>query len=329
MNILITGGFGFIGRQVCYDLLRLGHTLKVIDNLAPYNEEDNWNGVSVQKSLNLGYLKKCFIKELSQEIENVESIAIYGLEDEYDFIIHLAAHAGVIPSFNTPINYFENNLIDTVVLAEACKKLKRLKGFIFASSSSVNATPLSPYAISKMAASKFLETYFHTYMPQVTLDILEYYTVYGPWMRPDLFIPKAVKAIESGSKVTLRNMGRNLRHFTYVEDIAAVTEKCVSTYEKRSGINTYRVGALTSVSNYVVLDYILRSLSKSLDIEDYTTYTLHHVEDGFAIKEPTENRLSDFEHAKCLKELGFAPTMSIGLGIQLTVNQLIGSVVKA
>ncbi len=229
-KILITGNAGFIGYHLSSKLLDMGLDLMCIDNLNDYYE------VSLKKS-RLSLLKKK-AKEtressyLFKEVDLKNRLKLFEIIDEFkpDAICHLAAQAGVRFSLLNPQSYVDNNITATLNLLEASRNYG-VKEFIFASTSSVYGlnsrvpfseedrtdTTISPYSASKKACENLCHTYHHLY--GINFRILRFFTVYGPWGRPDMALFNFTRNILSDKPIEVYNHGKMKRDFTYVEDI--------------------------------------------------------------------------------------------------------------
>ncbi len=224
MVILVTGAAGFIGYHITKTLLEQNKTVIGIDNFDPY--------YSVQ-------LKKDRVKNLQayanlhwHELDIRDEIALKMLFAKYaiDVVIHLAAQAGVRDSIKNPKHYLENNYAGFLSMLETVRH-NPVKHFLFASSSSVYGGsralpfhedtntdhPLSLYAASKKANELMAHSYAHLY--DIPCTGLRFFSVYGPWGRPDMALFLFVDAISKGQPITLFNQGEMLRDFTYVDDV--------------------------------------------------------------------------------------------------------------
>jgi UDP-glucuronate 4-epimerase len=230
MTVLVTGAAGFIGFHTALALGRRGDAVIGIDNLNPY--------YSVA-------LKEARLAELARlpgfafhRIDIADRAAVESLVErhpEIDRVIHLAAQAGVRYSLQNPQIYAESNVVGQVVLLEAARKLKRLRHFVYASSSSVYGGntkqpfsvadpvehPVSLYAATKRAGELIAGTYARLYGLPATG--LRYFTVYGPWGRPDMAAWLFTEAILAGRPIDIFNYGEMARDFTYIDDIVAGT----------------------------------------------------------------------------------------------------------
>ena len=225
MKILITGVAGFIGAHCAHRLLLLGHEIVGIDNF------NNYYSVQLKKdridwiTTNAGAFKLH-----SKDIGDKEQLIEIFNNFRPDYVLHLAAQAGVRYSIENPDAYLESNLKGFLNILEACRA-HPVKHLIYASSSSVYGAnqntpydinddinhPLSLYAATKKANELMAHSYSHLY--QIPSTGLRFFTVYGPWGRPDMSPFLFTDAIQSGKKLRLFNHGNHQRDFTYIDDI--------------------------------------------------------------------------------------------------------------
>ena len=227
MRILVTGAAGFIGSAVSKYLLNQGHSVVGVDSLNDYYEVELKQ--SRLKDINATKNGKNFwFKEFG--IENREAIGELFEKEKFDKVVHLAAPAGVRYSIENPHAYVDSNLVGFVNILEGCRH-NDVKHLVYASSSSVygaNETmpfvesdnvdhPVSLYAATKKANELMAHTYSHLYNLPTTG--LRFFTVYGPWGRPDMALFKFTKAILAGEEIPVYNYGDHYRDFTYIDDI--------------------------------------------------------------------------------------------------------------
>lgn len=223
MNIIVTGCAGFIGFHTCLFLLKKNFIVFGIDNLNTYYDV-------VLKKNRLKILKNFENFNFNKtDIENKKIFKAYN-KNQIDIIINLAAQAGVRHSLKDPYSYVNSNLLGQVNMLELAKFLK-VKKFIYASSSSVYGgnkilpfsveqrvdNPVSIYAASKKSGELISESYAHLFGIQCIG--LRFFTVYGPWGRPDMATFIFTKNIYEGRKIDVFNNGKMKRDFTYVTDI--------------------------------------------------------------------------------------------------------------
>lgn len=224
MKYLITGSAGFIGFFVAKRLLASGHTVVGIDNLNDYYDVALKDArLDVLKNLNGFTFKKL-------DLADRGGIASLFAEEQFDRVIHLAAQAGVRYSLDNPLAYADSNMIGHLTILEGCRNTG-VKHLVYASSSSVYGLnsktpfstgdsvdhPVSLYAASKKANELMSHTYSHLY--GVPTTGLRFFTVYGPWGRPDMALFKFTKAIIEGRAIDIYNNGDLSRDFTYIDDI--------------------------------------------------------------------------------------------------------------
>lgn len=222
-QIVVTGGAGFIGSHLIDRLLIEGHTVTNIDNFDPFYDEK---------------IKRQNIKEhLKYKTYTLHEIDIrdrtrleYAIPDNTEVIIHLAAKAGVRPSVTDPLLYQEVNVSGTQNMLELAR-IKEIKQFVFASSSSVYGKnpnvpwkeddavlqPISPYASTKVSGELLGHVYSHLY--GIRFLALRFFTVFGPRQRPDLAIHKFLSHMSEGKEIILYGDGSTRRDYTYIEDI--------------------------------------------------------------------------------------------------------------
>ncbi len=227
MKVLVTGAAGFIGSHVALSLLERGDIVVGIDNLNDYYDvslkEARLEVISEHsRSANFSFIKLA--------VEDREAMAALFSEQQFDRVVHLAAQAGVRYSIENPNAYVDSNIVGFVNILEGCRHNK-VEHLVYASSSSVygaNETmpfseqhnvdhQVSLYAASKKANELMAHTYSHLYNLPTTG--LRFFTVYGPWGRPDMALFKFTKAILEGKTIQVYNYGNHRRDFTYIDDI--------------------------------------------------------------------------------------------------------------
>lgn len=241
MRILITGYAGFIGFHLTNKLIQAGHTIFGIDNINDYYDVSlkyaRISELGIDESeLQTGTLVKskkfkqliCFKGDISDSTDFNRFFSIA----QPDIVCHLAAQAGVRYSLENPRAYADTNLTGFFNVLDAARE-SGVKHFIYASSSSVYGLnekfpleetdpvdhPVSLYAATKRSNELMAHAYSHLYgMPTTGL---RFFTVYGPWGRPDMALIKFTKAIYEGSVISLYNQGNMMRDFTYIDDVIA------------------------------------------------------------------------------------------------------------
>ena len=230
MRVLVTGAAGFIGYHVARALLARGDEVCGIDNVNDYYSVALKRARLAQLATFQGFE---FHEIDIADREAVEKVL--GGQKGIAGIIHLAAQAGVRYSLINPYAYARSNVMGHVVLLEAARRIDSLRSFVYASSSSVYGgnknqpfsvedrvdDPISLYAATKRASELASISYAHLY--QMPLTGLRYFTVYGPWGRPDMAAYLFADAIVAGRPIDVFNEGRMARDFTYIDDIVAGT----------------------------------------------------------------------------------------------------------
>lgn len=227
MKILVTGAAGFIGAAVSQYLINRGDQVVGIDNINDYYDVN-------LKHARLDEIKSSTAADLfsfiEMGVEERDKMAALFEEHKFDRVVHLAAQAGVRYSLENPNAYVDSNIVGFVNILEGCRH-SNVEHLVYASSSSVygaNETmpfseqhnvdhQVSLYAASKKANELMAHTYSHLYNLPTTG--LRFFTVYGPWGRPDMALFKFTKAILEGKTIQVYNYGNHRRDFTYIDDI--------------------------------------------------------------------------------------------------------------
>jgi len=225
MNILVTGAAGFIGSFTAHQLLDRGDRVVGLDNMNDYYDP-------TLKQARLARLQARGDFTFAQlDLCDVDGMKSMFAKNKFDRVIHLAAQAGVRYSIENPMAYTQSNLVGMTNILEGCRH-SEVAHLVYASTSSVyglNTTqPFSPhhtadhpmtfYAATKRANELMAHSYSHIFRMPTTG--LRFFTVYGPWGRPDMALFLFTKAILAGEPIRLFNHGKHTRDFTYVEDIA-------------------------------------------------------------------------------------------------------------
>ncbi|HOT26603.1 MAG TPA: NAD-dependent epimerase [Candidatus Ozemobacteraceae bacterium] len=224
MNVLVTGAAGFIGYHVSEKLLARGDTVVGFDNVNDYYE------VSLKEARLARLTGKPGFRFVRADLADKAAVDRLFAEHRFDRVIHLAAQAGVRYSLEHPEAYVEANLVGFVNILEACRHAK-IPHLAYASSSSVYGAntrmpfsvhhnvdhPVSLYAATKKANELMAHTYSHLFRLPTTG--LRFFTVYGPWGRPDMALFGFTKKILAGQPIEVFNQGKMRRDFTYIDDI--------------------------------------------------------------------------------------------------------------
>lgn len=235
-EILITGCAGFIGAALVKKLLLSNINVVGIDNINNYYSKDlklsRLNEIKKQEKKSKG---KWDFYEISLEDSN--SLKDICQIHHFEIVVHLAAQAGVRYSLTNPDSYINSNLVGFGNILEICKEIK-VKNFIFASSSSVYGNqkifpfdenlkvdyPVSLYAATKKSNELMAHAYSHLY--QIPTTGLRFFTVYGPWGRPDMAPMIFAKSILEGNEIEIFNQGEMRRDFTYIDDVIEGIYRC-------------------------------------------------------------------------------------------------------
>lgn len=316
--ILVTGAAGFIGFHTALQLLQSGETVVGIDNLNDYYDvqlkKDRLQELS-------NFQNFTFVKEDISNKEGLETIwSDYG---PFLRVVHLAAQAGVRYSLKNPYAYVQSNVMGHLTILEMCRHTEGFEHLVYASSSSVYGgntklpyavedrvdNPVSLYAATKRSDELMSYSYSHLY--GIAQTGLRFFTVYGPWGRPDMAPYIFTKAIANGDKLPVFNNGEMKRDFTYVDDIInGVLGVLASPPQDEHGGAPHRVLNIGNNRSETLMDFIKvieGAVGKPANID------FQPMQDG-DVKET-------FADVKATSELtGYQPTTSIEEGIPKFVD---------
>lgn len=237
MNILVTGAAGFIGYSLSRRLLNEGHEVCGLDNLNDYYD------VNLKKNRLQILEKHSQFKFKHLDLADRHAIKELFSVNTFDYVVNLAAQAGVRYSIENPASYVDSNLVGFANILEGCRH-SNVKHLVYASSSSVYGLntqmpfsvrhnvdhPISLYAASKKANELMAHTY--SYLYNLPTTGLRFFTVYGPWGRPDMALFLFTKAIMNNEPIKVFNNGNMQRDFTYVDDIVEGVVRVMNTIPK-------------------------------------------------------------------------------------------------
>ncbi|GLX78179.1 NAD-dependent epimerase [Thalassotalea insulae] len=224
MKYLVTGAAGFIGFYVAQRLCQQGHQVIGLDNLNDYYD------VSLKQARLNKLIKFDSFNFVKLDLADRTGIAKFFAQEKFNRVIHLAAQAGVRYSIDNPMAYADANLVGHLTILEGCRH-HNVEHLVYASSSSVYGLnsktpfatadsvdhPISLYAATKKSNELMSHSYSHLY--SIPTTGLRFFTVYGPWGRPDMALFKFTKAIVEGQAIDIYNHGDMRRDFTYIDDI--------------------------------------------------------------------------------------------------------------
>jgi len=327
MKILITGAAGFIGATLAARLLARGDMVFGIDNLNPYYD------VSL-KQARLDKLTAVRGFEFAK-LDIVDRTAMQDLfsTQRFDAVMHLAAQAGVRYSIENPYAYVDANLAGFAHVIESCRR-SGVGHFVFASSSSVYGAntklpfaendsvdhPVSLYAATKKANELMAHSYAHLY--RIPCTGLRFFTVYGPWGRPDMALFKFTRGILAGEPIPVYNRGEMVRDFTYVDDIVEGIVRVIdqpaapdpswkpeapAPASSRAPYRVYNIGNNRPVKLMRYIEVLERCLGKKALLD-------------LLPMQPGDVPATTADVSALAKAVGFAPSTSVEIGIERFVE---------
>ena len=281
MIVLVTGAAGFIGSSLAIGLLKRGDIVVGVDN------HNNYYDPALKEDRVARHLDHPNYTHIRADITDQEKVKAIFSKYKFDSVVNLAAQAGVRYSIENPLSYIYTNILGFTHILEACRHNK-IAHLVYASSSSVYGSntkipysvddnvdhPISLYAATKKSNELMAHVYSHLYNLPTTG--LRFFTVYGPWDRPDMALQKFTKLILKGEKIKVFNNGNHKRDFTYIDDIVggimrvidkpATPHPIIDPNKPSASAAPWRVYNIGNNSPVNLLDYI-EALEKSLDIE--------------------------------------------------------------
>jgi UDP-glucuronate 4-epimerase len=308
--ILVTGAAGFIGFHTALRLLQRGETVVGIDNINDYYDVN----LKLARLEQLGnFTNFIFVKQDIADKSGMEKL--WADHGPFTRVVHLAAQAGVRYSLTNPYAYITSNCMGHVTVMEMCRHTPGFKHLVYASSSSVYGgntklpfsvqddvnNPISLYAATKRSDELMSQTYAHLFGLKQTG--LRFFTVYGPWGRPDMALFIFTKAISEGKKVPIFNGGEMKRDFTYIDDIVTGVVKTLDT--PPDGDLNHRVFNIGNTRSENLMDFVAiieKELGKKADI-DFQDMQAGDVKETYAdVSETTQ-------------ATGYKPTTTIHEGV--------------
>jgi UDP-glucuronate 4-epimerase len=312
MNVLVTGGAGFIGSHLCERILKAGHRVWAFDDLNEfYDPQIKRRNLRDIQTLALPF------EFVYGDLTNAADVDAALADTQFDQVIHLAARAGIRPSLEQPALYQRVNVEGTVNLLEAARR-RGVPKVIVASSSSVYGvnskspfaeddpifTAISPYAASKLACEALGHVYHHVYGLEIIM--LRFFTVYGPRQRPDLAIHKFARLMLQGRPIPLFGDGSSARDYTYIDDIVDGILACT---ERSFGYEIFNLGGCHTVKLTELVAILESALGMKAEID-------------WLPGQPGDVPLTCADLTKARTKLGFNPSVSVEQGIARFVEWL-------
>ena len=327
MKVLVTGAAGFIGSALSIRLLDRGDKIIGIDNHNDYYDP------KLKEARLIGHKDHPNYTHIRMDIEDGKAVEGLFKEHQFDGVVNLAAQAGVRYSIENPLAYINTNMVGFGHILEGCRH-NNVGHLVYASSSSVYGSntkmpfsvhdnvdhPLSLYAASKKANELMAHTYSHLY--DLPTTGLRFFTVYGPWGRPDMALFKFTKAMLAGEKIPVFNYGKHRRDFTYIDDVVEgvirVLDRLAEPNLQWSGDTPdpciskvrWRVYNIGNNSPVELFDYI-EAIEEALDIK---------AEKELLPLQPGDVPDTYADVDDLVKEFDYKPSMSVKQGVKNFVD---------
>jgi UDP-glucuronate 4-epimerase len=362
MKILITGTAGFIGFHLAKKLLETGDTVIGIDNINDYYDinlkysrlaetgisREEISRIERHPELDSGSVESLLVQSTKypnyrfakMDITNREQLNQLFAQEKFDKVCNLAAQAGVRYSLENPHAYINANIIGFINILEACRH-NNIKHLAYASSSSVygNNTkmplstsdnvdhPISLYAATKKSNELMAHTYSHLF--GIPTTGLRFFTVYGPWGRPDMALFLFTKAILDGEPIKVFNNGNMVRDFTYVDDIVEGVTRVIDSPPRsaghfpspRGGVDSSTIEEEDGVVRQTAAPYAIYNIGNSSPVQlmDYIAAIEHHLgkvaSKQFLPMQPGDVPKTEADVTDLVKNLGYKPDTTVQKGI--------------
>ncbi|WP_179367664.1 NAD-dependent epimerase [Winogradskyella forsetii] len=332
MKILVTGAAGFIGYYVSKVLLSKGHQVVGLDNINDYydidlkfarlnelgidkNEASEFNVLSQSKSGDFTFVR--------MNLENREELPKLFKKEQFDIVCNLAAQAGVRYSLENPETYVDSNLVGFLNILECCRN-NAIKHLVYASSSSVYGMnkkipfstddnvdhPISLYAATKKSNELMAHTYSHLF--KIPTTGLRFFTVYGPWGRPDMAMFLFTDAIVNDRPIKVFNHGNMERDFTYIDDIVEGVVRIIekSPAKRKESNNLYKVYNIGNNNSVKLLDFIKEI---ELNLDKVATKNMMEMQPG-----DVERTWADVD--ELIMDYDYRPNTSIKHGVKSFID---------
>ena len=327
MKILVTGAAGFIGSALSINLLDRGNYVIGIDNHNDYYDP------ALKEARLARHINHKKYTHIRMDIEDGKAVAAVFKEHQFDRVVNLAAQAGVRYSIENPLAYINTNMLGFGHILEGCRH-NSVGHLVYASSSSVYGLntkmpfsvhdnvdhPLSLYAASKKANELMAHTYSHLYGLPTTG--LRFFTVYGPWGRPDMALFKFTKAIIANKKIEVFNYGKHRRDFTYIDDIVeGIVRVLFKPAQSNPNWNGNSPDSASSLAPWQIYNI---GNNSPVELLDY----IEAIEDALGIKAEKEllplqpgdvpDTYADVDDL--VKEFDYKPSMNVKKGVKSFVD---------
>jgi len=311
MKVLVTGAAGFIGSYVSQALLKQGYQVIGLDNLNAYYD------VQLKKDRLAWFDNEVNFEFIQIDLADREAMADLFASHQFDVVVNLAAQAGVRYSIDYPHAYVDSNLVGFLNVLEGCRN-GGVKHLLFASSSSVYGEnqkipfavedrvdhPISLYAATKKSNELMAHAYAHLY--GIAMTGLRFFTVYGPWGRPDMAYFSFTKAICEGKTIDVYNHGNMKRDFTYIDDVVEAVIRLV----KREPQQLYKIYNIGNHSPETLMDFIAY-IESALGMEAKKNYLPMQAGDILETYADVQDLMAD---------VGFKPDTSVEEGLRRFVE---------
>lgn len=323
MRVLVTGAAGFIGAEICIRLLARGDVVVGLDNFNDYYD------VGLKKRRLNRFIENKNFSFFKMDLSDESAISKLFHEHEFDVVVNMAAQAGVRYSLENPQAYAQSNLIGFLNILEGCRS-QQVRHCVYASSSSVYGAntkmpfsvgdnvdhPVSLYAATKKSNELMAHAYAHLF--GIGMTGLRFFTVYGPWGRPDMAYFKFTEAILSGQPINVFNSGKMMRDFTYIDDVVEGVVRVMDVFpepdDQWTGLSpnpgssyapfrVYNIGNNNPVSLLEFIRAIEGALGRKAKME------MLPMQPGDV--EATYAEISELEEA-----VGYKPSTPLGVGIE-------------